>query len=161
MSRFRVAPLHSRDGIEAHGVVATEDGALVYAYEVDGRGSALSDTDDPNVPSLLAAPLLGYAPLDADIFATTKQRLLSSETNSYFYAGASALCRGKDCCAFMICQPHRLCRCAACSSVPSGFDRSKVEPQARMAPCCLAVKRCGPAASFSVKSVLQGEHQAR
>lgn len=122
-----------------HGVVATEDGALVYAYEVDGRGNALSDMDDPNVPSLLAAPLLGYAPLDADIFDTTKQRLLSSETNSYFYAGALALCRRKDCCVFMIRQPHRLCRCAARSSVPSGSERSKVEPQVAhgaLLPCC-------------------------
>jgi meiotically up-regulated gene 157 (Mug157) protein len=27
---------------------------------VDGRGNVLKDVDDPNVPSLLSIPLLGY-----------------------------------------------------------------------------------------------------
>ncbi len=36
----------------------------MYAYEVDGLGSSLTDFDDPNLPSLLAAPLLGYPYLD-------------------------------------------------------------------------------------------------
>lgn len=32
----------------------------MYAYEVDGLGHTLTDFDDPNLPSLLAIPLLGY-----------------------------------------------------------------------------------------------------
>jgi hypothetical protein len=32
----------------------------VYAYEVDGLGNSLVDFDDPNIPSLLAIPELGY-----------------------------------------------------------------------------------------------------
>jgi hypothetical protein len=32
----------------------------VYAYEVDGLGNSLADFDDPNTPSLLAMPLLGW-----------------------------------------------------------------------------------------------------
>lgn len=62
----------------------------MYAYEVDGLGNSLSDTDDPNVPSLLAAPLLGYTPLDAAVFQTTHRRLLSADENPFYFAGMSA-----------------------------------------------------------------------
>jgi meiotically up-regulated gene 157 (Mug157) protein len=37
-----------------------QDGTKVYAYEVDGLGNSLYDFDDPNLPSLLAVPLLNY-----------------------------------------------------------------------------------------------------
>ncbi len=40
-----------------------------YAYEVDGLGQQLTDFDDPNVPSLLAIPLLGYQHYDPEVCA--------------------------------------------------------------------------------------------
>jgi uncharacterized protein len=88
LSLARSPPVPCRDGIEQHGIVSTEDGVLVYAYEVDGRGNSLADTDDPNVPSLLAAPLLGYSPLDAAIHAATRARLLSVAENPFYFASA-------------------------------------------------------------------------
>lgn len=33
---------------------------LLLCIQVDGLGNALVDFDDPNLPSLLAMPLLGY-----------------------------------------------------------------------------------------------------
>ena len=44
-----------------------QDGAKVYAYEVDGLGQSLHDFDDPNLPSLLAIPLLGYKYYDPEV----------------------------------------------------------------------------------------------
>ena len=42
----------------------------MYAYEVDGLGKALFDFDDPNLPSLLAIPLLGYDQYDKQVGAS-------------------------------------------------------------------------------------------
>ena len=39
----------------------------MYAYEVDGLGQSLTDFDDPNLPSLLAIPLLGYDQYDHQV----------------------------------------------------------------------------------------------
>ena len=39
---------------------SSQPGVQMYAYEVDGLGHSLADFDDPNLPSLLAIPLLGY-----------------------------------------------------------------------------------------------------
>lgn len=71
-------------GIEAHGVVTTEDGVDVYAYEVDGRGNSLYDFDDANVPSLLSAPMLGYPRLNLARYLRTRERLLSPRNPVYF-----------------------------------------------------------------------------
>jgi uncharacterized protein len=73
-----------RAGIEAHGIVTHEDGSKSYAYEVDGRGGVLADFDDPNVPSLLSIPLLGFRYYDADIYANTRRRILSQRNKWYF-----------------------------------------------------------------------------
>ena len=63
-------------GIAQHGVVSVggdpgPDGQpraeRVYAYEVDGLGNARSEFDDPNVPSLLAIPLLGWDGYDKQV----------------------------------------------------------------------------------------------
>lgn len=35
--------------------------------QVDGRGNALLDFDDPNLPSLLAMPLLGFDGYDTEV----------------------------------------------------------------------------------------------
>jgi uncharacterized protein len=56
------------------------------ATQVDGLGSAVADFDDPNLPSLLAIPLLGYRHYDPAIYKTTVERLLSKQ-NSYFFKG--------------------------------------------------------------------------
>ena len=75
-----------RAGIEAHGIVTHEDGSRSYAYEVDGQGGVLSDFDDPNVPSLLSIPLLGYPHFDPAIYANTRARILSDK-NKWFFTG--------------------------------------------------------------------------
>ena len=61
-------------------------GPKVYAYEVDGLGHSLSDFDDPNWPSLVSIPLLGYSQYDHAVYATTRSRLLSKR-NEYWYEG--------------------------------------------------------------------------
>ena len=79
---WRLLPLSRRiaRGIARHGVV---DGA--YVYETDGLGHALEAVDDANWPSLLSAPLLGYVPLDAAVYAETRRRILSA-ANPYFFS---------------------------------------------------------------------------
>ncbi|EFN60034.1 hypothetical protein CHLNCDRAFT_49501 [Chlorella variabilis] len=70
-----------KSGIEKHGVVEVGGGERVYAYEVDGKGASLTDFDDPNVPSLISVPMLGF-PYDKEVYAATRRRLLDSKTNS-------------------------------------------------------------------------------
>lgn len=79
-----MADVHA--AIVEYGVLETRDGSRVYAYEVDGLGNSLMDFDDPNLPSLLALPLLGYELYDAAIYNNTRQRILSS-ANPYYYEG--------------------------------------------------------------------------
>ena len=80
-----------RAGIAEHGIVPVvsksrdRDAEMVYAYEVDGFGSAIL-MDDANLPSLLAAPLLGYLSRDDPVYRRTRARILSSE-NPYFMRG--------------------------------------------------------------------------
>lgn len=72
-----------RTGIETHGRVDTDDGKI-YAYEVNGLGDSLHDFDDPNVPSLMSVPILGYKHYDEQTYLRTKKRLLS-ESNQYYF----------------------------------------------------------------------------
>ena len=46
-------------GIQTYGLVLVPKYGYIYAYEVDGLGHAIL-TDDANIPSLLAAPYIGY-----------------------------------------------------------------------------------------------------
>lgn len=39
------------------------------------------------MPSLVSIPLLGYRDYDRNIYANTRNRLLSSQTNSYYFQG--------------------------------------------------------------------------
>jgi hypothetical protein len=80
-----------RGGIEKHGMVSVGDGtsARMYAYEVDGLGNSVWDFDDPNLPSLLSMPLLGYSHYDRDVYQTTRSRLLS-KLNPYYFASEEA-----------------------------------------------------------------------
>ncbi|EFS02617.1 conserved hypothetical protein, partial [Listeria seeligeri FSL S4-171] len=57
----------------------------VYAYEVDGTGRKLF-MDDANVPSLLAAPYLGFCQTEDDTYQATRKLILSRE-NPYFVEG--------------------------------------------------------------------------
>ena len=65
-------------GLRLHSIV---DG--VYAYEVDGLGHSMVGFDDANLPSLLSIPL--YTTIfDEEVYARTRQRVLST-ANSYFF----------------------------------------------------------------------------
>ena len=76
-------------GIETWGIVPSKNGGpKVYAYEVDGLGNYLADFDDPNWPSLVSLPLLGYAGYDRAVYAATRNRLLS-KWNPYYFEGQS------------------------------------------------------------------------
>ena len=82
-------------GIEQHGIVKTkDDAATVYAYEVDGFGNAVTDFDDPNLPSLLSIPLLGYKHYDPRIYEATKSRCEAARcAEQHLGARAAALLR--------------------------------------------------------------------
>ena len=77
-----------QSGIEKFAKVKNASGETVYAYEVDGLGN-YSIMDDSNVPSLLAAPYLGYCAEDDDVYLATRKTILSKE-NPYFYEGKYA-----------------------------------------------------------------------
>ncbi|MGL4372322.1 MAG: glycoside hydrolase family 125 protein, partial [Turicibacter sp.] len=53
-------------GIKEFAIIEHEEFGKVFAYEVDGCGNYLL-MDDANVPSLLAAPYLGYCDFDDEI----------------------------------------------------------------------------------------------
>ena len=59
---------------------------LPKCIQVDGLGNALMDYEDPNVPSLLSIPLLGYPSYNRTIYANTRARILSHD-NKFFFEG--------------------------------------------------------------------------
>ncbi|MFI3887985.1 glycoside hydrolase family 125 protein [Streptococcus parauberis] len=75
-------------GIESYAIVKNNEGKNVFAYEVDGLGN-YSIMDDANIPSLLAAPYLGFCEKDHPIYLETRRTILSQE-NPYFYKGKVA-----------------------------------------------------------------------
>ncbi|MDQ2857732.1 MAG: glycoside hydrolase family 125 protein [Candidatus Eremiobacteraeota bacterium] len=77
-----------QDGIQTYGEVFTPNYGYVYAYEVDGLGHQTL-MDDANIPSLLAAPYLGYTKPDSFVYKNTRRFLLSKD-NPYFYVGSVA-----------------------------------------------------------------------
>lgn len=77
-----------QSGIEKFAKVKNAAGETIYAYEVDGLGN-YSIMDDSNVPSLLAAPYLGYCAEDDEVYLATRNTILSKE-NPYFYEGDCA-----------------------------------------------------------------------
>ena len=76
------------EGIDRYGIVYTQKYGYIYAYEVDGLGHSVL-MDDANVPSLLSIPYMGYAPVDASIYANTRRFVLSSD-NPYYFVGKFA-----------------------------------------------------------------------
>lgn len=77
-----------KEGIENYAYMKNAKGEKIYAFEVDGLGNA-SMMDDPNVPSLLAAPYLGFCSIDDEVYQATRRTILSSE-NPYYYEGSYA-----------------------------------------------------------------------
>ncbi len=69
-------------GIREYGIIE-EDGETFFAYEVDGLGNSLF-MDDANVPSLLAAPLIGFCKNDDELYLRTRKRVLSYRNPFYF-----------------------------------------------------------------------------
>lgn len=73
-----------RDAIEAHGTINHPKFGRIYAFEVDGFGSA-TIMDDANIPSLLSAPFNGY-PVNQETYDNTRALVLSA-SNPYFMRG--------------------------------------------------------------------------
>lgn len=76
------------EGLAAHGTTTNAAGETIWAYEVDGLGHA-NLMDDSNVPSLMAAPYLGFCDSDDPLYLATRRTLLSPE-NPYYYEGEFA-----------------------------------------------------------------------
>jgi meiotically up-regulated gene 157 (Mug157) protein len=71
------------EGIKKYDVIKHEKFGEVFAFEVDGFGSVCI-MDDPNVPSLLSLPYLGYCSASDPIYRATRKLILS--TWNPFYA---------------------------------------------------------------------------
>jgi hypothetical protein len=85
---FSETLLLPNSGIRKWGIADAPSGsaAKIYAYEVDGLGNQLLDFDDPNWPSLVSIPLLGWQGYDHTIYQATRTRLLS-KINQYWFEG--------------------------------------------------------------------------
>jgi uncharacterized protein len=75
-------------GINDWGIIEHKQFGKIYAFEVDGFGSSCV-MDDPNIPSLLSLPYLGYCKLDDEVYQNTR-KLILSEWNSFFAKGERA-----------------------------------------------------------------------
>jgi len=75
-----------RDGVMEYGVVNHRKYGDVFAYEVDGYGSAIM-MDDANYPSLLALPVMGFVDVDDEIYQNTRKMILEQEGNPYYLKG--------------------------------------------------------------------------
>lgn len=73
-------------GVWEHGVVHHKKWGHVFAFEVDGYGSAIL-MDDANLPSLLALPLLGFLRKEEGTYQNTRKMILSKEGNPYYLTG--------------------------------------------------------------------------
>ncbi|MCM3117509.1 glycoside hydrolase family 125 protein [Neobacillus sp. MER 74] len=77
-----------RQGIEQYATLDHPIYGEMYVYETDGEGR-VNLMDDANVPSLLAAPYLGYQSFEDATYLNTREFLLSRD-NPYFYEGKYA-----------------------------------------------------------------------
>lgn len=76
------------NGINQWGVIEHREFGKVFAYEVDGFGSSCI-MDDPNIPSLLSLPYLGFCDLKDEVYQNTR-KLILSDWNSFFAKGQIA-----------------------------------------------------------------------
>jgi len=74
-----------RSAISTYGIVNDPVYGQVYAYEVDGFGSA-NRMDDANIPSLLSAPFIGYLNISDPVYQNTRKFILSKD-NPYYMRG--------------------------------------------------------------------------
>jgi hypothetical protein len=70
--------------------------------QVDGRRSSLLDFDDPNLPSLLAMPLLGFDDYDIEV-GTALQLVFCTQTASGDVPTAPCHCTVAGVCAYETC----------------------------------------------------------
>ncbi|MFK9091853.1 glycoside hydrolase family 125 protein [Bacillus salipaludis] len=77
-----------QQGIEQYAKLDHPIHGEMYVYETDGEGR-VHLMDDANVPSLLAAPYLGYLSFDDTKYVNTRSFLLSRD-NPYYYEGKYA-----------------------------------------------------------------------
>ncbi|CAI6335362.1 unnamed protein product [Periconia digitata] len=84
-ARMRNMSTSIRTGIETHAVINDPIHGPIYAYEIDGYGSVIL-MDDPNLPSLLSAPFIGYTPASNPVYQNTRARILS-RSNPYYAWG--------------------------------------------------------------------------
>jgi meiotically up-regulated gene 157 (Mug157) protein len=71
--------------IAQHGIIQHPVYGSIFAFEIDGYGSS-TIMDDANIPSLLAAPLLGFLKQDDKTYQNTRSMILSAN-NPYFMRG--------------------------------------------------------------------------
>ena len=69
--------------LEEYAMVEHPKYGKIYAYEVDGFGSAIL-MDDANVPSLLAMPYLGCVSANDPVWQNTRRFVLSTDNPCYF-----------------------------------------------------------------------------
>lgn len=74
------------NGVWEHGVIKHKYYGDVFAFEVDGYGSAII-MDDANVPSLLALPLMGFVKDDDKTYQNTRKMILEKAGNPYYLTG--------------------------------------------------------------------------
>jgi meiotically up-regulated gene 157 (Mug157) protein len=87
-SRARTLAAEIDTALRIHGAVTHPTCGLIWAFEVDGFGSAVL-LDDANIPSLLSLPYLGYCPPDDPLYLATR-RFILSDHNPYFARGTAA-----------------------------------------------------------------------
>lgn len=73
------------DAIKNIGTINHPTAGRIFAYEVDGYGNHYC-MDDANVPSLLAAPYLGYCAQDDPVYLNTRKYIWSLN-NPYYFEG--------------------------------------------------------------------------
>ncbi len=81
---------HSIDrGIKEYSVIKHRQFGEIFAYEIDGFGSYCL-MDDPNVPSLLSLPYIGYVSEDNVVYQNTRKFLLGKH-NPFFAKGNAGM----------------------------------------------------------------------
>lgn len=75
-------------GIREFGIIDHKTYGKIYAYEVDGFGSVCV-MDDPNIPSLLSLPYLGFCNSQDEIYRNTRAMILG-KGNPFYAAGPHA-----------------------------------------------------------------------
>src|ERR1700753_2657418 len=75
------------NAVMEHGTVNHPKYGKIFAYEVDGFGSA-NAMDDANIPSLLSPPHLGFVSANDTVYQNTRRFILSA-SNPYFMRGTA------------------------------------------------------------------------